>query len=197
MLTNDSKLKEVYYQLVELSKQMSQHEESKYEHRSIICYFSAKSVLSTRGYLQMPPGAGKTWVCLLSALYWSQMEKPLKAVYVVLNDGLRDQVLEQADSCGVTIKCILPGQINLLLEDDSDGKKFGFIVDEYYAMLENSSMTPLIINKLPGLFTVGWHHKVIFATGHHSESFKEFLLSHIPEINITYCFDDIKDLRRV
>jgi hypothetical protein len=62
-----------------------------------------------------------------------------------------------------------------LIEDDRDGKKYGFIIDEYFAMLENASMTPLVINKLAGIFTIGWHHKVIFATGHHSQQFKDFL----------------------
>ena len=42
----------------------------------------------------MPPGAGKTWVCLLIALYWSRMSQPLNTVYVVLNDGLKEQVME-------------------------------------------------------------------------------------------------------
>ena len=69
---------------------MSEHEGSKYEHRSIICYFASKSVMSNRGFLQMPPGAGKTWVRLLIAKYWSKMDEPPEAVYVVLNDGLKD-----------------------------------------------------------------------------------------------------------
>jgi hypothetical protein len=83
-------LKETYEDLVKTSKEMSEHEGSKYEHRSIICYFAAKSVMSDKSFLQMPPGAGKTWVCLLIAKYWSMMDEPLEAVYVVLNDGLKD-----------------------------------------------------------------------------------------------------------
>jgi superfamily II DNA or RNA helicase len=73
---------------------MADHEGTKYEHRPIICYFATKSVMCKRGYLQMPPGAGKTWVCLLTAKFWASMIKPLEAVYVVLNEGLKEQVVE-------------------------------------------------------------------------------------------------------
>jgi hypothetical protein len=66
------------------------------------------------------------------------------------------------------LQCILPREINIKLNEDKDGKKFAFIVDEYYAMLESASMKDLVINKLPGIFTVGWHHKAVFATGHYS-----------------------------
>ena len=63
-------------------------------------------------------------------------------------------------------------------------------------MLESASMKDLVINKLPGIFTVGWHHKAVFATGHYSTQFKTFLANHIPGIDVSYCFDDIKELSR-
>ena len=63
-------------------------------------------------------------------------------------------------------------------------------------MLESASMKDLVINKLPGIFTVGWHHKAVFATGHYSTQFKAFLIKHIPGIDVTYCFEEIKELHR-
>ena len=39
-------------------------------------------------YLQVPPGGGKTWICLLAAKYIQDSEG-LDIVYVVLNDGLK------------------------------------------------------------------------------------------------------------
>ena len=63
-------------------------------------------------------------------------------------------------------------------------------------MLDCASMFPLVINKLPGIFTVGWHHRTVFATGHYSLQFKAFLTKHIPDIDVSYCFDEIKELYR-
>lgn len=89
-LEKSSDLRQLYDDLVYLSKEMSEYAGSKYDHRPIICYFATKSVMSAKSFLQMPPGAGKTWVCLLIAKYWSKMDQPLEAVYVVLNDGLKE-----------------------------------------------------------------------------------------------------------
>ncbi len=63
-------------------------------------------------------------------------------------------------------------------------------------MLESASMKDLSINKLAGIFTVGWHHQAVFATGHYSTQFKTFLTKHIPGIDVTYCFEEIKELSR-
>jgi hypothetical protein len=59
-----------------------------------------------------------------------------------------------------------------LIEEDKFGDKYAFILDEYYEMISTASMSELIINRLPGIFTVGWHHTAVFATGHISAQFK-------------------------
>jgi hypothetical protein len=63
-------------------------------------------------------------------------------------------------------------------------------------MINAADMSNLIINRLPGIFTVGWHHNAVFATGHISAKFKDFLTRHIPDVDISYCFDDMKELSR-
>ena len=85
---------------------------------------------------------------------------------MVLNEGLKEQVVEQAESCGIDITCILPPELNIYIEEDKLGEKYGFILDEYYEMISCADMSNLIINRLPGIFTVGWHHRAVFATGH-------------------------------
>jgi hypothetical protein len=76
------------------------------------------------------------------------------------------------------------------------GEKYSFILDEYYEMISAADMSNLVLNKLPGIFTVGWNHDAVFATGHISPQFKLFLTNHIPNITTDYCFDDNKELTR-
>jgi len=64
-------------------------------------------------------------------------------------------------------------------------------------MLESASMTPLIMNKLPGIFSIGWKHTTILSTGHYSQQFKSFLEKHFAHsLNANYCFNDIPELKR-
>lgn len=63
-------------------------------------------------------------------------------------------------------------------------------------MLESADMTDLSRNKLPGIFTVGWHHRTVFVTGHYSHEFKKFLTKHINGIDTSFCFNESKDLYR-
>jgi len=67
----DPKLQKVFEEIVLMSLKMQEHQGSNYEHRSIISYFAAESAGTDMlvSYLQMPPGTGKTWVCLLASLY--------------------------------------------------------------------------------------------------------------------------------
>ena len=60
------------------------------------------------------------------------------------------------------LQCILPREINGKLQDDKDDKHL-HQSDEYYAMLDSTSMKDLILNKLVGIFTIEWHHKTVFA----------------------------------
>lgn len=76
----------------------------------------------------------------------------------------------------MTVEIIMPNQINKFLMADPDGKKFMFILDEYFEMIDKASMSPLISGKIPGLFTVGTNHRTILSTGHHSDALKNFLL---------------------
>ena len=79
---------------------------------------------------------------------------------------------------------------------DPLGKKYAFILDEYYAMLESASMFPSVQQSVHGIFEVGKIHRCILSTGHYSTQFKDFLLRFLPSVNTDYCTDDIVQLKR-
>ena len=62
-----------------------------------------------------------------------------------------------------------------------------FIVDEYYEMLMNASMSPLNTGLLPGIFTVGTNNRTILSTGHYSKDLKDFLLRRYETVKVDYC----------
>jgi hypothetical protein len=90
-----------------------------YEHCRICCYLALLSVGDGKkvSYLQVHPGGGKTWICLLSAKYISETEDK-EIVYVVLNEGLKLQVKESAEAAGITVKICLPKEITTYLRID-------------------------------------------------------------------------------
>lgn len=102
-----------------------------------------------------------------------------KVIYVVLNDVLKLQVEKSAEAAGIDVLIIYPGEINSYLKKDKEGTKYVFILDEYYEMMINASMSPLNFNTLPGIFSVTSKNKCILSTGHYSKEFKQFLLRHI------------------
>jgi len=53
-----------------MSIKMQETSKKIYEHRRIYCYLALLSCgLKRVSYLQVPPGGGKTWICLLAAKY--------------------------------------------------------------------------------------------------------------------------------
>lgn len=187
-------MKAVYDDVVSSSRILEMTAGCNYIHSEKLCYFAALGLLSKKQvlYMQLPPGSGKTWLCVLMAMY-TAAKKEFTPVIATINEGLSAYMEKYLAEAGLAaIKHVKDTSLAQVLKKMRKQNQKPFVIyDEYYSRLKMQSLELDTAGHLSIVHTVGDDCKLAVVVGHYSKEFKKFLQERFASVDLGLCHDDI------